>query len=63
MECREADPCASYFSRIKVLRVSCNRGQIMSLSGNFVIVSDSGRKLEDSFAAKYVKPPHQLICE
>jgi hypothetical protein len=63
MECAEADPCALFFSRIQVLHVSHDRGQILGLSGNFVIILDSGRKLKGSFIAKYVKLPQPLICE
>jgi hypothetical protein len=63
MDCGAADPCAAYFSRIQVLRVSRQRGQIQRMSGNVTIILNGGRKLEGSFVAKFVKPPRPLICE
>jgi hypothetical protein len=63
MECRDADPCAGYFSRLQVLHVSYHRGHILGLSGKVTIVLGGGRKLEGSFTAKYVKPAQPLICE
>jgi hypothetical protein len=63
VECGEADPCAAYFSRIQILHLSYDRGQMLRLSGNVTLILDGGRKLEGSFTAKYVKPPQPLICE
>jgi hypothetical protein len=45
MECGEADPCASFFSRIQVLHVSYYGG-MLRLTGNFVIIFADHRKLE-----------------
>jgi hypothetical protein len=61
VECRAADPCAAYFSRVQVLHVS--RGKMLRMSGKVTLVLDSGRKLKGSFTAHYVKPPQPLLCE
>jgi hypothetical protein len=50
-------------SRVQIVHVSRHWWQTMEMSGNFEIVFTDGRKLEGPFRAKYVKPPHPVICE
>ncbi len=64
VECATPGHCENAaFCKIQVVHISCHWWRTMRLSGNFIIRFADGRKLEGSFTAKYVKPPHQIICE
>ena len=65
VDCARAAQCEIFGrGRIQMLRVSHGwRGSLKSISGEFVVTFNDGRKIEGNFTAKYVKPSKLAICE
>jgi hypothetical protein len=50
-------------SKIQILRVTHRWGRCRTVSGNFAVEFQGGRKLKGSFTAKFKLPRRPIICE
>ena len=61
IECAECETLVN--TKIQILHLSSKWGRPRTISGNFAVELQGGRKLSGSFSANFIKPSTRIICE